>query len=130
MLSTVKDLERLEVMLEGIENPDFKARFASQVEATYLDIYDNHLTDEERTEVDMGVRDFDLQNEGWKLDEVLHEPGGWTARIYQHDWWGHWRVEFYDVKGRTYHYDSQFETGEEAHSYAMKWVSSRHRPWG
>lgn len=130
MLDTVRDLERLEVMLETIENPEFKSRFASQIEATYLDIYDNHLTDEEKTEVDAGIRDFELQNDGWRRTEIFYEPDGWMARVYQHSWWGHWRVEFYDKKGRNYHYDCQFETEREAEEYAQKWVVSKNRPWG
>lgn len=130
MLDMVKDLERLEVMLETIENPEFKSRFAGQIEATYLDIYDNYLTDEEKTEVDAGIRDFELQNDGWRRTEIFYEPDGWMARVYQHSWWGHWRVEFYDKKGRNYHYDCQFETEREAEEYAQKWVVSKNRPWG
>lgn len=130
MIETVRDLERLEAMLETIENPEFKSKFASQIEATYLDIYDNHLTDEEKTEVDAGIRDFELQNDGWRRVEIFYEPGGWMARVYQHSWWGHWRVEFYDQKGRNYHYDCQFETEQEAEEYAQKWVVSQNRPWG
>lgn len=130
MIEVVRDLERLEVMLETIENPDFKSKFAGQIEATYLDIYDNHLTDEEKTEVDAGIRDFELQNDGWRQAEIFYEPGGWMARVYQHSWWGHWRVEFYDQKGRNYHYDCQFETEREAEEYAQKWVVSQNRPWG
>ena len=88
------------------------------------------LTDEEKTEVDAGIRDFELQNDGWRQAEIFYEPGGWMARVYQHSWWGHWRVEFYDQKGRNYHYDCQFETEREAEEYAQKWVVSQNRPWG
>lgn len=129
MINVVRDLERLEDMLTGIENPGFRGKFAGLVEKTYLDIYED-LDDEDKFLVDVDVRSFELSNDGWELVEDVMEPGGWLCKVYQHNWWGHWRVEVWGKLVRMPNWDDQFETEAEAKSYARRVASSRNRPWG
>lgn len=129
-LAALEDLARLEDLLNGIQEPEIKDRFCRSIQDLYLDIYDNHLTEEQKTIVDKALRDDELSSEGWRFDSEIFEEKGWSARIYQHSWWGHWRVEMWDLAGRLYQYDEQFETEEEMEKYSNRWVSSSSRPWG
>lgn len=126
----LEDLARLEDLLAGIQDDGFRDKFGRLIQETYMDIYDNHLTEEQKTIVDKSLRDAELQDQGWRFTYEIYEKDGWSARIYQHSWWGHWRVEMWDLAGRLYQYDEQFETEEEMEKYSNRWVSSSSRPWG
>lgn len=130
MMEMVKDLETLETMLANIQDEEIKDRFSKSIEELYMEIYERKLTDDERLVVDQDIRSFELYQDGWRLDEDYFEPNGWTCKVYQHDWWGHWRVEVWGNYVRLPDWDHQCEEEKEAKDYARKTASSSNRPWG
>lgn len=130
MIELVKDLETLEAMLGSVKDLEIKTRFSKSIEELYMEIYERRLTDEERFTVDMDCRSFELLQEGWELDEDVLKPGSWVCKVYQHNWWGHWRVEVWGNFVRLPDWDSQFEKEAEAKEYARIIAGGKTRPWG
>lgn len=124
----IQDLEHLEAMLGGIQETEVKARFSTLVEGLYLEIYSDHLTEAERAEVEAGIRIFEMEQEGWN---VVHEyqSAGYSALVYQHYEWGHWRVEFFGPHGYVPDWDYQTENEDDAVGWSKTWLVKRIGLW-
>lgn len=123
----LRDLDRLEEMLAGVETEEVRLRFNGLVAELYVEIYER-LSPEDKLTVDKEVRAYELEQQGWELDEELR-CGSWVARLFQQSLWGHWRVELYAPHGHVVDWDAQFDEKQEAWNYAHRWVSSSTRPW-
>lgn len=127
MEATIKDLDHLEAMLEGIQDTQLKSRFSELVVSVYMEIYDG-LTEEERTEVDTTLHIHEMEMSGWNIDTEF-SLDGWTSLVYQHESWGHWRVEFHGPTGWIPDWDYGTNDEADAKGWAESWLVSRRRLW-